>query len=384
MHGARQASASSTVAPPLVREIEVMKNHAMEARLADELRAFALARRTRDDALQSLQASLDACVAAMLLVGGLTLCLILSARPEMTMGTAVLLAVAWLLVAAPVWHAGRSLGDFVALQHMLQSLADVLAIPMENRARTLILPPLRGRLHVNDVSLSLAPACRDVLSHVTLRMAPGRLHWIVGRSGSGKTALTQLLLGLRTPTAGTIEIDGFDLPDVEPASLRRQASFVPQDPVIVRGTIRENIALAATQATLEQVTAAARLAGADDFIERYPLAYDTMLGQGGVQLSSGERMKLALARAFVNEPRLLLLDDPTALLDADSTKVLLHHLRLLAFERMVVIVARKLPDLLPKDVLVVLDEGRVVAQGSPAELLNEPGLHEYLAGRCPT
>ena len=201
---------------------------------------------------------------------------------------------------------------------------------------------------------------------------------VVGRSGSGKTTLTRLLLGLHEASEGVVRIDGIDIREFDTRHLRRSVGVVLQDGFMFRGTVRENIAMAQPEATLETVIEAARTAGADEFIERLSQGYDTPLEEGGTNLSGGQRQRLAIARALLPQPPVLVLDEAASALDPESEGIFLDNLGRIARGRTVIIVSHRLSTLVGADAIMVLDRGRIVDAGRHTELLPRCAIYSRL------
>jgi subfamily B ATP-binding cassette protein HlyB/CyaB len=206
----------------------------------------------------------------------------------------------------------------------------------------------------------------------------------VGSSGSGKSTLTKLLQRMYVPAAGRVLIDGVDIAQIDPAWLRRQIGVVLQENLLFNRSIRENIALANPAMPLEQVIAAAQLAGAHEFIVRLPQGYDTPVEERGTNLSGGQRQRLAIARALVSQPRILILDEATSALDAESEEIIQTNLKAMAKGRTVLIIAHRLSAIRQCDSIITLEAGRIVERGTHAELLKVNGryadLHRRQAG----
>jgi len=216
------------------------------------------------------------------------------------------------------------------------------------------------------------------LKGVSLRLRAGERIGLVGPSGSGKTTLIKLLLHLYEPQVGAIRIDGIDLRDLKTSSLKRQAAIVLQNPVLVDATIAENIALGKEGASPEEIIAAAKAARAHEFIMRLPEAYDTEVGTRGSRLSGGERARIALAAALLKDPRILVLDEPTAALDALTEDEVTEELERLTRGRTTIIIAHRLSTLRFVDRIVVMDKGMVVEEGSHDQLIKREGLYRKL------
>jgi ATP-binding cassette subfamily B protein len=242
------------------------------------------------------------------------------------------------------------------------------------------LPPVRGHLRIEDVSFRYHPESPNVLSRINLAFQPGQVVALLGRSGAGKSTLALLLARFYLPTEGTIRLDGFDLAGVEVRTLHAQVSVVNRESVLVTGTVRDNISLGDPDAAWERVVEAARLAGAHEFISSLPRSYDAVIGPGGLTLSAGQRMGVCLARAFLKEPRLLILDDVLGELDAESERALVKNLRAGARGRTTLLLSRRPLPAAYADWIVVLEAGQVVEAGSHRELLEQKGLYYYWTG----
>jgi ATP-binding cassette subfamily B protein len=201
---------------------------------------------------------------------------------------------------------------------------------------------------------------------------------VVGRSGSGKTTLSKLILGLYPATDGKILIDNQDVTSIALKSLRSQIGVVDQDTFLFGGTIRENISIAHPESTLEEIITVAQLAGADEFIKFMPMGYETQIGEGGGMLSGGQRQRLAIARALLGNPRLLILDEATSHLDAESERIIQKNLQKILKGRTSLIIAHRLSTVRHADLILVLDRGILVEQGTHEELIAKRGNYYYL------
>jgi ABC-type multidrug transport system fused ATPase/permease subunit len=230
------------------------------------------------------------------------------------------------------------------------------------------MPPGEGRVRYEQVSFAYAPG-RLVLQDIDLQLEPGRTVALIGHTGSGKTTLATLVPRFYDATEGRITIDGVDVRNVKLQSLRREIGIVSQDPFLFSATVRENIAFGRADATDEEIVRAATLAQAHDFIDELPDGYDTIIGERGITLSGGQRQRLAIARALIMEPRILILDDATASVDATTEARIRLGLREAMKGRTTIIIAHRLSTISLADELVVLDHGRVVGRGTDEELL---------------
>jgi len=218
----------------------------------------------------------------------------------------------------------------------------------------------------------------DVLSNVSLKIPAGKTVAIVGESGSGKSTLLKLLLNFHQPTAGRIFLDGVDLRDFELHSYRSRVGVVSQDPFIFNGSIRDNIALARPDASLADVIEVARAAGLDEFISSLPGRYDTLIGERGANLSGGQRQRLAIARALLHAPEVLIFDEATSHLDTTTERVIQHSLKTRLAGRTVIVVAHRLSTIKDADMIYVLDGGQVCEQGTHHDLLARDGNYAAL------
>ncbi|MEW6046600.1 MAG: ABC transporter ATP-binding protein [Bacillota bacterium] len=237
---------------------------------------------------------------------------------------------------------------------------------------------VRGAIAFHGVSFRYEDAEVEALHHIDLNVEPGQVVAIVGPSGAGKTTLVSLLPRFFDPTEGRITLDGRDLRSIRLGSLRRLVAVVPQETVLFRLTVAENIAVGFPGATRRQIEEAARMANAAPFIEKLPEGYDTLLGDLGAGLSGGERQRLAIARAMLRNPRVLILDEATSSLDAESEALVQEALARLMQGRTTFIVAHRLSTVSRADLIVAMDQGRIVECGTHEELLRRGGLYSRL------
>ncbi len=233
-----------------------------------------------------------------------------------------------------------------------------------------IRPLISGGMEFTDVHFTYNGAATPALNNVSFKVEEGQVIGIVGRSGSGKTTLTRMIQGIQTPQSGLIRLSGSDIRHIDLPHLRRSIGVVLQDNILFRGTIRDNIAAGKPDATLDEVMEMARLAGADEFIDRLPMSYESPIEEGSSNLSGGQRQRIAIARALMMRPRLLLFDEATSALDPESEAVVQKNLAEIARGRTMVIVSHRLSSLVNADAILVLDKGSCV-DFAPHEVLLE-------------
>jgi ABC-type multidrug transport system fused ATPase/permease subunit len=252
---------------------------------------------------------------------------------------------------------------------------DVLETEPEIRDRpsALALSAIRGKVSFDKVNFAYDEE-KPVLTQINLEVLPGQRIGIVGATGAGKTSLVSLVPRFYDPTEGSVRVDDHDVRDLQVKSLRKGVGIVLQDSILLSGTVRENISYGKAEATIDEIIAAARAANADDFIMRLPGGYETEVGERGVKLSGGERQRISIARAFLKNAPILILDEPTSAVDYKTETLILNALERLMAGRTTFIIAHRLSTLANVDKIVVLKEGRIVESGSHKDLLAARGL----------
>jgi ATP-binding cassette, subfamily B, bacterial HlyB/CyaB len=238
---------------------------------------------------------------------------------------------------------------------------------------SLSLERLDGAVDFEELSFKYNSDGRDILRNVSMKIRAGELVGIVGSSGSGKSTLAKLLLRLYVPSRGRVLLDGADVAGINPILVRRQIAVVTQDVVLFSKTVRENISMGQVDVPFTDIVLAATMAGADEFIRKLPQGYDTVLGERGSNLSGGQRQRIAIARALVNQPRILILDEATSMLDADTEMKFWQQIRAIAEQRTVIAITHRLATVLDMDRIVVMEDGAVVESGEPSDLLRQSG-----------
>lgn len=283
-------------------------------------------------------------------------------------------------VAQPILRLSQLWQDFQQVRISVDRLGDILNSPAEpehnpNRAT---LPPIKGRVEFDKVRFRYRPDAPEALRGISLDIAPGEMIGIVGPSGSGKSTLTKLVQRLYVPEQGRVLVDGTDLALVDPAWLRRQVGVVLQENILFNRTVRENIALANPTLPMDRVIAAAELAGAHEFILGLAQGYDTIIEERGANLSGGQRQRLAIARALITDPRILILDEATSALDAESEEIIQNNLARIAQGRTVLIIAHRLSAVRPCNRIITVEAGEITEIGSHSELLRAGGRYSQL------
>jgi ATP-binding cassette, subfamily B, bacterial HlyB/CyaB len=284
---------------------------------------------------------------------------------------------------------GRVASPLVGLARLIEDVEEVRAAVglaasvLNNRPETTtpgagLRPKFDGAISFSDVEFTYPGSRLKALSGVGFEVPAGTTLGVVGRSGSGKSTVTRLLQGINREYEGYIKIDGSDLREINLAHLRRSFGVVLQDNFLFRGSIRENIIAGRAGLTLTDAVRAARLAGAEEFIERMPQGYETWIEEGSPNLSGGQKQRLAIARALIHDPRILILDEATSALDPESEALVNANIARIAHNRTMVIVSHRLSSLTECDQILVLDKGKAMDIGPHSELLERCAIYRQL------
>ncbi len=288
----------------------------------------------------------------------------------MTAGSVVAFALIASRAVAPIVAMAGMVNSFEEARGALAEVASVMNVPPEEgRSGTGLKLPITGQVVFQDVRFRYSPGVPYALDGVSFEIPKSTIFGVMGRSGSGKTTLTRLLQGLNRDYEGLIKIDGMDLREIDLDHLRSSIGVVPQENFLFSGTVRDNISAADPKASFQRVVRTAQLAGAEEFIERLPHGYETVVEEGAVNFSGGQRQRLAIARALLVDPPILILDEATSALDAESEAIVNANLVRIAQNRTVIIVSHRLSALAMADAILVLERGRFYAVGHHQKLV---------------
>jgi subfamily B ATP-binding cassette protein HlyB/CyaB len=299
---------------------------------------------------------------------------------RMTVGELVAFNMLASQVSSPVLRLVQVWQDFHQVRISVERLGDILNTPVETQAGSTQAnqPRLAGSIEFERVTFRYGINTQPVLRDVSVNIPAGQVVGIVGPSGSGKSTIAKLAQRLYQPEAGRVLVDGVDTAVLDPSWLRRQIGVVLQENVLFNRSVRENIALADPALSMDKVIAAAKLAGAHDFICKMPQGYDTSIGERGVSLSGGQRQRVAIARALVGDPRILIFDEATSALDYESESIIQSNMRDIVQGRTVLIIAHRLSTVRSADRILTIENGVVVEDGTHEELVAGPGRYAAL------
>ena len=300
-------------------------------------------------------------------------------RNRLTVGELVAFNMISSQLSSPVLRLAQLWQDFQQVRISIDRLGDILNTAPEPRPEgQATLPPVKGHIRLEAVSFRYRVDGQLVLREVSLDAPAGQVLGVVGSSGSGKSTLAKLIQRLYVPETGRVLVDGVDLALADPTWLRRQIGVVLQENVLFNRTVRENIALADPGMSMDRVIQAAELAGAHEFVLSLPEGYGTVIGERGASLSGGQRQRIAIARALVNNPRILIFDEATSALDYESEAAIQANMSSICHDRTVIVIAHRLSTLRTASRIVTIEQGRLIEDGTHQSLLRDGGRYAQL------
>jgi ATP-binding cassette subfamily B protein len=375
--GDRQALLVETVHG--MRTVKSLAMEPLQGRVWDDRCAQSVSMRFSVEKISAAAQSVTSLLEKLMTIGIIALGALDVFNGELTIGALVAFNMLASRVSGPLVQMVTMVHEYQEVALAVQMLGEVMnQKPEREGKRDGLRPDLSGQIEFENVSFRYGPEGSPALDDVSFTIPAGSVFGIVGRSGSGKTTLTRLISGLYPIQQGLLRVDGFDARELDLVHLRKSLGLVLQDNFLFRGSVRENIACVKRDATFEEVAQAARLAGADEFIERLPRGYDTMLQENAENLSGGQKQRLAIARALITNPRLLILDEATSALDSESEAIIRRNLRRIAEGRTVIIVSHRLSMLADADSILVIDRGRISDMGRHDQLLTRSSTYRNL------
>ncbi len=371
--GDRQALLVETV-----HGMRTVKSLALEPRqrkVWDDHSAQAISVRFRVDKISTVAQSLTGLLEKLMGVAIIGLGALDVFNGSMTVGALVAFNMLAGRVSGPLVQIVTMVHEYQEVALSVRMLGEIMNQRPEQFGRGRgIRPQLRGRIDFDKVTFRYAPDGAPALDDVTFSIPEGSVFGVVGKSGSGKTTITRLIQGLYQSQQGLVRVDGYDSREIDLVHLRTSIGVVLQDNFLFKGTVRENIAAARPDASIEEIIEVARIAGAEEFIERLPRGFETMLEENASNLSGGQRQRLAIARALITDPKLLIFDEATSALDPDSEAIIRQNLSQIAAGRTVIIVSHRLSTLVDADAILVVERGKIA----------DIGRHDQLVTRCMT
>jgi ATP-binding cassette, subfamily B, bacterial HlyB/CyaB len=304
--------------------------------------------------------------------------IVLNSPNAINPGTLIAFAMLSTRLAAPLIKIATLQQDLAEVRGAIVEVASVMNVPPEVTRTNGLRAPIKGEISFLDVRFRYVPGASYALDEVSFTVPQGSVLGVMGRSGSGKTTVTRLLQRLHANYEGMIKIDGMDLREIDLMHLRTHIGVVPQENFLFSGTIRDNISVARSGASFHDIVRAAQLSGAEEFIERLPRGYDTVLEEGASNLSGGQRQRLAIARALLINPPILILDEATSALDAESEAIVNANLKRMAKGRTVISISHRLSMLVEADAIMVLERGKLYDIGTHQELLQRCDIYKQM------
>jgi subfamily B ATP-binding cassette protein HlyB/CyaB len=355
-----------------ISTIKALGLEPLQARAWDQRAASSVTRRVEVGRIAALARTASSTIEKLMTVVVIWLGVTLIFNGTLTVGALVAFQILAVRVIHPLVQIIGLINEFQEVVLSVRMLGQIMNATSEPGLSQGLRPTLQGGISFEDVSFSYGNASMPALDRVSLSITAGQAVGIVGRSGSGKSTLLRVIQGLHAAQQGLIRIDGYELRELDKVHLRQHMGVVLQDDFLFRGSIRDNIGAGKANAGFEEIVWAARQAGAEEFIERLPQGYDTPLEEGGANLSGGQKQRLAIARALVRRPRILILDEATSALDPESEMIIQENMARIIEGRTTIIVSHRLSALRHCDTIIVLDRGKVVGNGT----------HDALLGHC--
>ena len=375
--GERQALLVETVHG--MRTVKSLAMEPMQGRVWDDRSAQSVSMRFTVERISAAAQSVTGLLERLMSVAIIGFGALLVFNGDMSIGALVAFNMLASRVSGPLVQLVTMAHEYQEVALAVQMMGEVMnQKPERDGARDGLRPDLGGLIEFENVSFRYGSEGPPALDNVSFTIPTGSVFGIVGRSGSGKTTLTRLIQGLYPIQQGLVRIDGFDARELDLVHLRRSIGVVLQDNFLFRGTVRENIACVKRDASFEDVAQAARTAGASEFIERLPRGFDTMVEENAENLSGGQKQRLAIARALITNPRLLIFDEATSALDPESEAIIRRNLRQIGQGRTVIIVSHRLSMLTDVNATLVIDHGRIVDIGRHDELLSRCMTYRHL------
>jgi ATP-binding cassette subfamily B protein len=314
--------------------------------------------------------------ASTIMVLGMGATLVL--KGELTTGELIAFNATFGLLLAPLNGLITMWDDIQQIRVSFERINDVLSLETEPTDLMIITEQLKGNIKIENVSFKYEGSENLTLDNLNLEILAGQKIALVGRSGSGKTTLVNMLNKLLEPTEGKLYFDSRDISEVDAASLRNQIGFVEQQPYLFSGTIKDNITLPAPDISMKKMLEAAKMAGVDEFVSKFPMDYNTQTGERGMTLSGGQKQRIVIARALINDPKILILDEATSALDTETERIVYQNLDSIMKDRTTIIIAHRLSTIINADKIIVMDNGKIVESGTHSELMDSAGLYYYL------
>lgn len=370
----KEASLKHGVLVEAINGLETIKSVGAEGRMQRAWESFVGATAesaNRSRLLSAVTVNFAGLVSNLVYVGVIVVGVYEIAAGRMTTGALIACSILAGRAMAPLGHVAAVLTRYHQARTALDTLNGIMGLPVERPAERIFVhrPTIRGAIEFKNVTFSYPGQKLPALADVSFRIAPGERVGLIGRIGSGKSTIEKLVLGLFEPDTGSVLVDGTDIRQIDPADLRRNIGCVPQDVVLFHGSIRENITLGAPFADDAAVLRASVVAGVEDFVARHPAGYDLNVGERGEALSGGQRQSVAIARALLLDPPILVLDEPTSAMDNGAESRFMQRIARELTDRTVLLVTHRASLLALVERLIVMDGGRVVADGPKDKVL---------------